>query len=99
MLTSYQTFRLRKVEGHSINLALVGIRQTPYFNSWTPLNCALFSLKQEERVCNADTGIPATQDLIDDAVAAGWSEEETANAIKIVSAGMYRGLTGTDPDE
>ncbi|MFS2326580.1 hypothetical protein U2P60_14375 [Brucella sp. H1_1004] len=47
----------------------------------------------------ADTGVPGIRDLIDDAVAAGWSAEETATAIKVVSAGMYRGYTGTEPDE
>jgi hypothetical protein len=47
----------------------------------------------------ADTGVPGIRDLIDDAVVAGWSAEETATAIKVVSAGMYRGYTGTEPDE
>ncbi|TCQ78015.1 hypothetical protein EDF68_10889 [Ochrobactrum sp. BH3] len=47
----------------------------------------------------SDTAIPGIRDLIDDAVDAGWSAEETASAIKVVSAGMYRGFTGTEPDE
>lgn len=47
----------------------------------------------------SDTAIPGIRDLIDDAVASGWSPEEEASAIKVVSAGMYRGFTGTEPDE
>ncbi|WP_421566103.1 hypothetical protein [Ochrobactrum sp. EDr1-4] len=47
----------------------------------------------------ADTGVPDILDLIDDAIAAVWSVEETATAIKFVSAVMYRGYTGTEPDE
>lgn len=47
----------------------------------------------------SDTAIPGIRDLIDDAVAAGWTPEEAASAIKVVAAGMYRGFTGTEPDE
>ena len=57
------------------------------------------SSEQDAAAAIADTGVPGIRDLIDDAVAAGWSAEETANAIKIVSAGMYRGFTGTEQDE
>ncbi|WP_435656927.1 hypothetical protein [Brucella pituitosa] len=57
------------------------------------------SSEQDAAAAIADTAVPGVRDLIDDAVAAGWSAEETANAIKIVSAGMYRGFTGTEPDE
>ncbi|MCR8493666.1 hypothetical protein [Brucella anthropi] len=44
----------------------------------------------------ADTGVPGVQSILHEAVKAGWSVEETENAIKEVAAGMYRGLTGTD---
>lgn len=47
----------------------------------------------------AGKSTPGIPDLIADAKAAGWHEMETANAIKLVAAGMYRGFTGTDPDE
>lgn len=47
----------------------------------------------------SDTAIPGISDLIDDAVAAGWSAEETASAIKVVSAGMYLGHSGKEPEE
>ncbi|GLU29938.1 hypothetical protein [Brucella sp. NBRC 12950] len=47
----------------------------------------------------SDTAIPGIRDLIDHAVAAGWSAEETANAIKVVSDGMYVGHTSKEPDE
>ncbi|GLU29439.1 hypothetical protein [Brucella sp. NBRC 12950] len=47
----------------------------------------------------SDTAIPGIRDLIDDAVAAGWAPEEAASAVKVVAAGMYRGFTGTEPDE
>ncbi len=57
------------------------------------------SSEQDAAAAIADTAVPGIRDLIDDAVASGWSAEETANAIKIVSAGMYRGFTGTEPDE
>ena len=57
------------------------------------------SSEQDAAAAIADTAVPGIRDLIDDAVAAGWTAEETANAIKIVSAGMYRGFTGTEPDE
>ncbi|WP_273728089.1 hypothetical protein [Brucella gallinifaecis] len=47
----------------------------------------------------ADTRVPGIRNLIDDAVASDWSAEETATAIKVVSAGMYRGYNGAEPDE
>ncbi len=42
------------------------------------------------------SGVP---DLIADAKAAGWHEMETANAIKVVAAGLALGYAGTDPEE
>lgn len=47
----------------------------------------------------ADTGVPGVREIIDAASEAGWSREETENAIKEVAAGMYRGFTGTERDE
>lgn len=47
----------------------------------------------------AGKSTPGIPDLIADAKAAGWHEMETANAIKVVAAGMAMGYTGTDPNE
>ncbi|MCR5943932.1 hypothetical protein FG152_24475 [Ochrobactrum sp. XJ1] len=44
----------------------------------------------------ADTGIPGVQSILHEAAKAGWSVDETENAIKLVAAGMYRGITGID---
>jgi hypothetical protein len=48
---------------------------------------------------SSDTAIPGIRDLIDHAVAAGWSTEETANAIKVVSDGLYVDQTSKESDE
>ncbi|MDH7787625.1 hypothetical protein QBD01_003652 [Ochrobactrum sp. 19YEA23] len=47
----------------------------------------------------ARTKVIGVPELIQDAVAAGWSEEEAATAIRIVAENMHRGVTGTDPAE
>lgn len=47
----------------------------------------------------AGKSTPGIPELIEEAKAAGWHEMETANAIKIVAAGMHEGVTGTDPNE
>ncbi|KAB2674866.1 MULTISPECIES: hypothetical protein [Brucella] len=43
--------------------------------------------------------VVGVRELIQDAVEAGWSEEEAATAIRVVSEGLHRGATGRDPDE
>lgn len=43
--------------------------------------------------------VVGVRELIQDAVDAGWSEEEAATAIRIVSQGLHHGATGRDPDE
>lgn len=47
----------------------------------------------------AGKSTPGIPELIEKAKAAGWHEMETANAIKIVAAGMNQGYAGTDPEE
>lgn len=47
----------------------------------------------------AGKSTPGVPHLIADAKAAGWHEMETANAIKVVAAGMAIGYAGTDPEE
>ncbi|MEN5275739.1 hypothetical protein ABE527_02200 [Brucella sp. TWI432] len=49
-------------------------------------------------------GLRATQqvewnDVVTDAVNAGWSEQEAQTALSIVVDGILRGEAGTDPDE
>jgi len=52
--------------------------------------------KADATAAISDTAIPGIRDLIEDAVAAGWSAEETASAIKVVSASMYPSHTGKE---
>ncbi|KAA9369575.1 hypothetical protein [Ochrobactrum quorumnocens] len=47
----------------------------------------------------AGKSTPGITDLIAEAKAAGWHEMETANAIKVVAAGMANGYAGTEPEE
>lgn len=47
----------------------------------------------------AGAQVIGVRELIQDAVDAGWSEEEAATAIRIVAENMHRGATGTDPEE
>ena len=46
----------------------------------------------------ARTQVIGVPELIQDAVEAGWSEEEAATAIRVVAENMHRGVTGTDPE-
>lgn len=47
----------------------------------------------------ADGGALGIRDVIDDAVAAGWSAEEATRAVTESVRLMYLGATGTDPNE
>lgn len=47
----------------------------------------------------AGARVIGVRELIQDAVDAGWSEDEAATAIRIVAENMHRGVSGTDPEE
>lgn len=47
----------------------------------------------------AGTKLVGIKEIIQDAVEVGWSEEEAATAIRVVSEGMHRGATGSEINE
>ena len=56
------------------------------------------SEKEAEAVIDG-TSLPGASNLIEEAVEAGWSADEAADAITIVSEEIRKGETGKDPNE
>lgn len=56
------------------------------------------SPKEAEAVIDG-TSIPGANNLIEEAVETGWSADEAADAIKIVSEEIRKGETDVDPNE